>query len=455
MLTYFIIIAIAFLVMNVLVLNILEDNYLSEQDAYLKKESNVISVVVSKYLAQADPMLNSVTQEFGEELEARVLILNPKGTVISDSFNDLRMLSQTLKYEEIDMALRGESTTQTYFLNEHGWVMYCTAPITYEGEIIGVVLVSSSLNNIFHTIIKIRDRITTYSLIISIFIAVFSFVLSGYLTNPIKELTHVIKKMSMGHLSQRVKARGNSELSQLGRAFNVMSERLEGLDKARYEFVANASHELKTPLSSMKILIESLLHQDINDVGIFKEFLRDINSEIDRLTAIINDLLTLVQIDKQDGLARRENVYLNELIGGTIRSLKPLADSKNIMLQFIQKQDVNIMGDGLKLQLAFSNIIDNGIKYTEKGKVTVTLFSSDGQAVVEVEDTGVGIPKEDLKHIFDRFFRIDKARSRDTGGTGLGLSIAHNIILTHGGNISVESEEGVGTKFTITLPIGI
>ncbi|MGI6114283.1 MAG: ATP-binding protein [Mahellales bacterium] len=453
MLTYFIIIAIAFLVMNVLVLNILEDNYISEQDAYLKKESNVISVVVSKYLAQADPLLNSVTQQYGEELEARVLILNPKGTVISDSFNDLRMLSQTLEYEEIDMALKGESTTQTYFLREHGWVMYCTAPITYEGEIIGAVLVSSSLNNIYNTIIQIRNRITTYSLIISIFIAVFSFVLSGYLTKPIKELIYVIKKMSMGHLNQRVRAVGNSEFAQLGRAFNVMSERLEGLDKARYEFVANASHELKTPLSSMKILTESLLHQDINDIVIFKEFMRDINSEIDRLTAIINDLLTLVQIDKQDGLLKRENIYLNELIGNTIRTLKPLADNKKIMLQFIQKQDVYVLGDALKLQLAFSNLIDNGIKYTEKGKVTVTLYYSGEQAVVEVADTGVGIPQEDIKHVFDRFFRIDKARSRATGGTGLGLSIVHNIILIHGGNISVESSEGIGSKFIVTLPI--
>jgi signal transduction histidine kinase len=452
-LTYFIIIAIAFLVMNVLVLNILEDNYISEQDAYLKKESNVISVVVSKYLAQADPLLNSVTQQYGEELEARVLILNPKGTVISDSFNDLRMLSQTLEYEEIDMALKGESTTQTYFLREHGWVMYCTAPITYEGEIIGAVLVSSSLNNIYNTIIQIRNRITTYSLIISIFIAVFSFVLSGYLTKPIKELIYVIKKMSMGHLNQRVRAVGNSEFAQLGRAFNVMSERLEGLDKARYEFVANASHELKTPLSSMKILTESLLHQDINDIVIFKEFMRDINSEIDRLTAIINDLLTLVQIDKQDGLLKRENIYLNELIGNTIRTLKPLADNKKIMLQFIQKQDVYVLGDALKLQLAFSNLIDNGIKYTEKGKVTVTLYYSGEQAVVEVADTGVGIPQEDIKHVFDRFFRIDKARSRATGGTGLGLSIVHNIILIHGGNISVESSEGIGSKFIVTLPI--
>ncbi len=453
MLTYFIIIAIAFLVMNVLVLNILEDNYLSEEDAYLKKESNVISVVVSRYLAQADPLLNSVTQQYGEELEARVLILNPKGTVVSDSFNDLRMLSQTLEYEEIDMALKGESTTQTYFLREHGWVMYCTAPITYEGEIIGAVLVSSSLNNIYNTIIRIRNRITTYSLIISVFIAVFSFVLSGYLTKPIKELIHVIKKMSMGYLNQRVRAVGNSEFAQLGRAFNVMSERLEGLDKARYEFVANASHELKTPLSSMKILTESLLHQDINDIGIFKEFMQDINSEIDRLTAIINDLLTLVQIDKQDGLLKRENIYLNELIGNTIRTLKPLADNKKIMLQFIQKQDVNVLGDALKLQQAFSNLIDNGIKYTEKGKVTVTLYYSEGQAVVEVADTGVGIPQEDIKHVFDRFFRVDKARSRATGGTGLGLSIVHHIILIHGGNISVESSEGIGSKFIVTLPI--
>ena len=279
---------------------------------------------------------------------------------------------------------------------------------------------------------------------------------SSYITKPIKELTGVIRLMSQGHLDQRVKIRGSREFRQLGEAFNIMSEKLENLDRARNEFVSNASHELKTPLSAIKVLTESLIHMEVDDPSVYNEFLNDINSEIDRLNTIINDLLTLVKIDTEEVQIDQQPVDLVELVKNTLRGLQILAQQKHISLEAFYDDDLTVSGDTVKLQQVISNIVDNAIKYTpDGGRVTVEVYENSGNAVVKISDTGIGIPANDLPHIFDRFFRVDKARSKSTGGTGLGLSIAHKIILLHGGNIRVVSEEGKGSIFYIELPLNL
>ena len=254
-------------------------------------------------------------------------------------------------------------------------------------------------------------------------------------------------------MNQRVNIRGGGEFRQLGEAFNIMSEKLENLDNARNEFVSNASHELKTPLSAMKVLAESLLNMESDDPAIYKEFLSDINFEIDRLNAIITDLLVLVEMDKEgaDGQFKREPVNLKELVLRTIKGLQLLAAQKNIRLELLQDEEVVVPGDRLKLQQVISNIIDNGIKYTpEGGRVMVEVYNTAEYGVVKVSDTGYGIDEENINRIFDRFFRVDKARSRSTGGTGLGLSIANRIVLLHNGYIRVESEKTWEPPFTST-----
>ena len=192
---------------------------------------------------------------------------------------------------------------------------------------------------------------------------------------------------------------------------------------------------------------------DVPDIYI--EFLNDINKEIDRLNAIITDLLSLVQMDDNASLDQKEPVNLSELVDRTVRSLRVLAKKKDITLDTMIEPEVITMGEATKLQQAISNLVDNAIKYTpDGGRVMVDVYIGDDEAIVKVSDTGIGIPPEDIPHIFDRFFRVDKARSRDTGGTGLGLSITHKIILMHGGNIRVDSKEGRGTTFFVHLPLG-
>jgi signal transduction histidine kinase len=209
-------------------------------------------------------------------------------------------------------------------------------------------------------------------------------------------------------------------------------------------------------LSAIKVLTESLIHMEVDDPSVYNEFLNDINSEIDRLNTIINDLLTLVKIDTEEVQIDQQPVDLVELVKNTLRGLQILAQQKHISLEAFYDDDLTVSGDTVKLQQVISNIVDNAIKYTpDGGRVTVEVYENSGNAVVKISDTGIGIPANDLPHIFDRFFRVDKARSRATGGTGLGLSIAHKIILLHGGNIRVVSEEGKGSIFYIELPLNL
>ena len=216
------------------------------------------------------------------------------------------------------------------------------------------------------------------------------------------------------------------------------------------------SHELKTPITSMKVLSESLLTQNDVPAEMYREFMEDIVQEIDREAEIISDLLTLVKTDKGPDSLNKENVDMNEFMELILKRLKPLAEKRSIQLTFESFTDVQADIDKVKFTLAISNIIENGIKYNiEGGWIKVSLNSDHKNFYIKVADSGVGIPEDCINRIFERFYRVDKARSRDTGGTGLGLAITKNIILLHKGTINVYSEPGKGTTFTVRVPLGI
>ncbi|MGI6189045.1 MAG: cell wall metabolism sensor histidine kinase WalK [Clostridiales bacterium] len=478
-LTYLLIIVVGLTITNISVLNILGSYMISGRKETYRLYANWIAQVISYDYASGDPdILAGIgydIQDFGEEIlnkereSTRILVLNKNGVVDYDSYNIIRgpdsLLKQNLgkEFPEIGLVLNGESVEprELYIRPQNSkesmLVLYTYAPIQHERHgIIGMVIMSTSLSGIEQTLDEVRTKLGAYSMAIAVVIILTSFLASSYITKPIKELTGVIRLMSQGHLDQRVKIRGSREFRQLGEAFNIMSEKLENLDRARNEFVSNASHELKTPLSAIKVLTESLIHMEVDDPSVYNEFLNDINSEIDRLNTIINDLLTLVKIDTEEVQIDQQPVDLVELVKNTLRGLQILAQQKHISLEAFYDDDLTVSGDTVKLQQVISNIVDNAIKYTpDGGRVTVEVYENSGNAVVKISDTGIGIPANDLPHIFDRFFRVDKARSRATGGTGLGLSIAHKIILLHGGNIRVVSEEGKGSIFYIELPLNL
>ena len=298
-----------------------------------------------------------------------------------------------------------------------------------------------------------RQLVTVFILVavIALFIAL---IFSNVLTKPITTLTRSIQKMGKGDLSVRVQVKGSGELRELARSYNAMAEQLESLDKSRNQFVSNASHELKTPLATMKILLENLLYDPEMPQEIRTEFMNDLNHEIDRLTAIVTDLLTLTRMDGKKLELHPESLDLSELAAESVRLLQPTAAKRHQALLTRIQPGVMIRGDRSKLGQVIYNLTENALKYTaDNGRIAVTLMQKNKSAVLSVQDNGVGIPPEDLPHIFDRFYRVDKARSRETGGTGLGLSIVRQLVELHGGRVTVDSEFGHGSTFTVELPL--
>ena len=398
----------------------------------------------------------------------RVMVLDFNGVVQADSLSQAN--GQRLALKEVSYVLTGGGSTYGFYdLRQNSSTFLrslrsqprgnallgvYTAPMRRGGQLAGVVLYLSDAREVYDSLTQMQQRMGVWLLLVAVAVLLLSVLVSRIFTRPIEELSLGIQRMTGGDLSSRVTVRGRNEFSQLAEAFNMMCQRLESLDQTRNQFVSNASHELKTPLSAMKILIETLLYQDAYDPGMTKEFLGDINREIDRLNAIVNDLLTLVHIDSGHMQLKPELLRLEELVGDTARRLRPIAEKRDIQLDVVVKDKIETMGDAQKLSQVFYNLTDNAIKYTpEGGFVKLEISRAGRMARVTVADSGIGIPKADQLHVFDRFYRVDKARARATGGTGLGLSIVKQIVMLHEGTISVTSEEDVGSTFTVELPI--
>ena len=400
---------------------------------------------------------------------SRVLVLDPLCVVQVDSdsaLNGTRFITQeisrVLSGEKSDYGFYDAGSTGAYWLraalNAFSSVDAMTgvyASGIYTGDqLTGVLVYISRVQEIYESLRDIQLRILFWLIVVAAAVMLVNVFVLRTITRPIYELNEGISRMSRGDLSARVRVRGRNEFSDLAEAFNSMSERLEQLDKSRNQFVSNASHELKTPLSTMKILIETLLYQEPMDPVMTKDFLTDVNKEIDRLNRIVSDLLTLVNIDSGAMKLNLAEVDVQALLQEQVKRLLPLARENGIELDCTARDALSVTGDQLKLQQVIYNVIDNAIKYTPRGgEVHCTLNRSGRMAVIRIADTGEGIPAEDLPHIFDRFYRVDKARSRETGGTGLGLSIVKQIVLSHGGTITPESVLGQGTTFTIQLPL--
>ena len=290
--------------------------------------------------------------------------------------------------------------------------------------------------------------------IFSLVLIILSFIISHSFTKPFNTMASTINRVSDGQFDQEVSLKGFTEVEQISDAFNRMLYRLNELESSRQEFVSNVSHELKTPLTSMKILADSLNMQPDAPVELYRDFMQDITSEIDRENTIISDLLALVKMDKTDDDLHISLVSINEMLELIRKRLKPIAARRDVAIHLETKGEVKAECDEVKLSLAISNLVENAIKYNIAGGwVNLSLSSDDKYCYITVTDSGIGIPQDSQEKIFERFYRVDKARSRESGGTGLGLAITKNIIMMHNGSIVVASKEDEGSKFSIRLPL--
>ncbi len=471
MLAFLLIVGLSFYAMASSLSGMVGD-YLFEQRIRSDRTSlETLAARVAPLLAASDAeALHAQLLSAGGEMGGRILLLDQNGKVQLDSYGE--MYGARLQYSEIsNILVRGHSadygvhevdsgaeldTSHLLFMRRSNasWVGYCTAGVVYASDIIGVLLLVSPVQEMMQNLYQLQDQMILIFVLIAAAALLCSLVFSRVITNPIAGLTRGIQRMAKGDFSSRVRVRGTGEMKQLALAFNSMSEKLETLDQSRNQFVSNASHELKTPLATMKIMIESLIYQPDMDKELRTEFMSDINSEIDRLSAIVSDLLTLVQMDSENVKLTRENLSIAALVKENAHRLQPIIDQKGQQISLSIGDSCDIYADKSKLNQVIYNLMENAVKYTQAGgQIKVSLQRQGREARLTVVDNGPGIPKENLPHIFDRFYRVDKARSREKGGTGLGLSIVHQLVLLHGGEIRVESEEGKGAAFIVELPL--
>jgi signal transduction histidine kinase len=331
---------------------------------------------------------------------------------------------------------------------------FCMKPVSLNQENKIIVMISVDTASVLATYHKMQKNIYIIDGILFLILVVIAVFYSRSVIKPLKELTTSINRITDGFLGEKLTVDSYTEIEDVVDSINSMTTKLETLESSRQEFVSNVSHELKTPITSIKVLADSLLQQEDAPAELYREFLVDINAEIERENKIITDLLSLVKMDKTAGVLNIATINISELCEQIMKRIKPIAADRNINLIFESYRTIMAEVDEVKLSLAINNLIENAVKYNyDNGWVRVSLNADHKFFYIKVSDSGVGIPEDEQENVFERFYRVDKARSRETGGTGLGLSITRNAILMHRGAIKVYSKEKEGTTFTVRIPL--
>lgn len=325
-------------------------------------------------------------------------------------------------------------------------------PILYYGTIIGCVYMTEYDTTQGTVIQTLLNTVLQITLILEVVVILFSFSFTHTFSRRMTKIMTSMRIIQEGDYTHKVQMGGNDELTILGNEFNDLTERLNTSEQKRRRFVSDASHELKTPLASIKLLTDSILQNDM-DMETVREFVQDIGNEADRLTRMTAKLLSLTVVDGQP-TADCEIIRATPTIRRVVKMLSTTAKQNNITveLELLEDPPILILEDDL-YQIVF-NLVENGIKYNlPGGKLFINLRRQEDNAILRIRDTGVGIPEDALGHIFERFYRVDKARSRATGGSGLGLSIVRAIVERNRGDLQVSSQMGQGTTFTLSFPV--
>jgi signal transduction histidine kinase len=335
--------------------------------------------------------------------------------------------------------------------------MHVALPAIVDDQLVGIVYLSQPLSDVTDVLRDLRTRLLLSAAIALALSAVVGLLLSRAIASPLVRLTDAAGAVAQGQFDQQVPVNSEDEVGRLSRAFNDMTARLRAARQMQVDFVADVSHELRTPLTAVKGTVETLRDGAVDDHQVRDRFLETIESETDRLIGLVNNLLLLSRVDSEALNLRREAVDLEHLTEAATDLMASRAEKRDLVLQVGASPGVpQAWADVDRIQQVLVNLLDNAIKYSRSGgSVTVSLNSTeDGSqwALVQVRDEGIGIPAEDLPRIGQRFFRADRARSRADGGSGLGLAIARALVQAHGGQLWVESQEGVGTTVSFTLP---
>lgn len=408
-------------------------------------------------------VINAELEQLSNLYNGRVMIINGNLKIVKDTYGISE--GKTIISEEVIQCFKGTNTANYDRVN--GFIEI-TIPIveTVSAEnqvqdlpagteiVRGVMLTSVSTDTIQAMLAILNRKTLLIAIIMMSCILVLAGILSRILILPFDRVSRAISEVQEGYTNEPIAVTDYIETEHIIDAFNSVLQRMKVLDDSRQEFVANVSHELKTPMTSIKVLADSLITQPDAPAELYREFLMDITEEIERENKIINDLLALVKLDKSAASLNISSVDINALTEIVLKRLRPIARKNDVELTLISKREILAEVDEVKMSLILTNLIENAIKYNcEQGKVHVILDADHQFFTVQVADTGIGIPEDAIDQIYERFFRVDKSHSREIGGTGLGLAITKSAVLLHRGSIKAESVPGEGSVFTVKIPL--
>ena len=427
-------------------------------DARMVEVQNQCQILTSKmsrlgYLhTENRAAMNSEMEIMADVYNGRIVVVDQNFQIVMDTFHIAE--NRISIAEEVIRCFRGENSS-SYNRDRHYFAQ--TLPI-YGGadqkNVEGVLIVTSSTELMLALADGVADKAFFFQIIVALLLVILAVGAAILLVRPFKDFQRRLDHVAAGDLETDISGGFYQENRDISRSVAQTISKLREVDQSRQEFVSNVSHELKTPITSIRVLADSLMGMGEVPVELYREFMEDISDEIDRESKIIDDLLSLVKMDKSEAELNIAQVNLNALVEQILKRLRPIANRQKVELIFESIREVTADVDEVKLSLAISNLVENAVKYnSEEGWVRVTLDADHKFFYLKVADSGIGIPEEVQDRIFDRFYRVDKARSRETGGSGLGLAITRNVVLMHKGAIKLSSKEGEGSTFTLRIPL--
>jgi len=449
--TYIVVLAAVLALFNTYPVLASQDLTFQSKLSALQSQATVISSALAGPDGLSQDGVGRVMEVLGDTGLSRVLVTDPFGVVLYDSSPASGAVGRCALLSEVAAALRGYDAPRSDFT---GGAFHSRAavPVVYRGMTLGAVYVDEYDAEQGAMLLGIQKTLRSISLVIAALALALSVFFSKALTRRIAQLLRAVRTVRAGEYSHRVKMGGRDELTQLAGEFNELTGRLQTTEEVRRRFVSDASHELKTPLASIRLLTDSILQTGHMDEATVRDFVGDIGQEAERLQRITERLLTLTKLDARSPV-KAECVDVSAVAGRVEHMLRPLAQAADITVSMDLRPGLFIPCTEDDLYQILFNLMENAIKYNlPGGRVRVAARRQEPGVVITVDDTGVGIPQEDIGKIFDRFYRVDKARSRAAGGTGLGLSIAQDTARRYGGAVTAQRRECEGTRFTVSFP---
>ncbi len=445
--TCFLIILCALFFMSVYVINMVKSSLLDDEKTDMFMKANIISALISEKV-NGDAKEYEMEAVITENLSGtgiRAVVVNGAYKVIYDSNSD---------NNADGLFVRGivhDAVTGMQNSDIKNITLSVAVPIN-DG---GAVYLEQDIDGIERMVGNVQISLIMFSVIICIFVTIFSMATSYLITSPLKVFIDTAGEISKGNFKTRIKINGTNEITELAETMNYMCAELEHIDEKRRKFVSDASHELKTPMATIKLICDTIVSAEKPDMEMVRDFLNDLSEEIDRLTRIVERLLKLTKIESGKEELTPELADYGMLLKRIENKIQPGATGKNITISSdVMTEDMQpVFIDYDKIWEAVYNIVDNAVKYSKPGGVVrIEAYVSGKELVTRITDEGPGIPDEYKERIFERFYRVDDSRARNTGGTGLGLAITKEIILMHGGSVSVHDAENEGSVFEIILP---